>query len=193
MNWCAKLLLILALAVGTPGLYAQDKAEKDRGDDKDKKKKEKKEGKDNKDDKKKDGELSIPIPVGRDARGIRLPYYTPEGKLQMKFAIESAKRISEDQLEMTNVKIETFTDAGEPEMQIDATLSVLNLKTRIVVSDVPVTVKRSDFEITGDKMEFDTANKLGKFIGNTRMLIYPKEETKSEGKDAKPDETPKQP
>ena len=201
MNWCAKLLLILALAVGAPNLHAQDKPVKDKSEAKDKKK-EKKNKQDAKDAKTNDGELSIPIPIGRDAKGIRLPYYGANGKLQMKFAIESAKRISEDQLEMTNVRLETFTETGEPEMQIDATVSILNLKTKIIVSDVPVTIKRSDFEITGDKMEFDTVNKLGKFTGNTRMLIYPKEETQPEAgaakasepaKSAKPDKTPEQP
>jgi hypothetical protein len=33
-------------------------------------------------------------------------------------------------------------------------------------------VKRADFEITGNHVEFETTTRVGRFFGFTRMLVY---------------------
>jgi hypothetical protein len=129
-----------------------------------------KEGKDHKEEK--GAKVMIPIPVGRDAKGIKLPYFDGDGRLQMYFNIDVAKRIDEDHLEMANLKLETFDETGAPEMKIDMAVSVLDLKTKILSSDHPVTIRRSDFEITGERIQFNTETRQGKMTGNVRMLIF---------------------
>jgi hypothetical protein len=136
--------------------------------------------------KKKDGAIfSIPIPVGHDGRGIKLPSFNAEGKLLMNFAIESAKRVDDNHLEMTNVQVETYADDGAPELFIDLTTAILDLNTRIVTSNEPTTVRRSDFEITGETMQFNTRTREGRFRGNVRMLIYNREEKPPSGETEK--------
>jgi lipopolysaccharide export system protein LptC len=49
---------------------------------------------------------------------------------------------------------------------------VLDLNTRVLTSKTNVTIKRSDFEVTGDAMQFDTKTKNGRVEGRVRMLIY---------------------
>jgi lipopolysaccharide export system protein LptC len=46
----------------------------------------------------------------------------------------------------------------------------------VLTSKTSVTIKRSDFEVTGDSMEFDTKTKNGRMEGRVRMLIYNRDE-----------------
>jgi lipopolysaccharide export system protein LptC len=70
------------------------------------------------------------------------------------------------------LQVETFDEAGEKEMLITLPTSILDLNTRVLTSKSNVTIKRSDFEVTGDSMEFDTKTKNGRIEGRVRMLIY---------------------
>jgi lipopolysaccharide assembly outer membrane protein LptD (OstA) len=94
----------------------------------------------------------------------------------MYFNIDSAKRVDEDHLEMTMAKVETYNEAGAPEMTIELPVSTLDLNTRILTSTTPVTIRRSDFELTGDTMVFNTVTRRGRLAGNVRMLIFNRDE-----------------
>ena len=119
-----------------------------------------------------DKTFNVPIPINHDARGIRIPIYSLEGKLQMLFESEIAFRVDVQQLRLTQLKIETYDDAGQPEMAIEMPNSLFDLQTRILSSVDPVTIRRTDFEVTGANMTFDTQTSQGKFTGPVRMLIF---------------------
>ena len=117
--------------------------------------------------------MALPIPKGHDAKGLKIPYFDEAtGKLQMTFTIGIANRLDEDHVRMNELQVETFNPEGEREMLIDLPTSILDLNTRVISTKERVTIKRSDFEITGQSMEFNTETKLGKLAGNVRMLIY---------------------
>jgi len=117
-------------------------------------------------------QFEIPVPVGHDALGLRIPVYDLSGKLQMYFNSEIAFRVDDGHLNLTNLKIETYDDAGKSDMMIDMPKSVLDLNTRILSSEEPVTIHRSDFEVTGSHMTFDTQTRQGKFASPVHMLIF---------------------
>ena len=117
-------------------------------------------------------DFEVPIPVGHDAKGVRIPIYTPDGTLQMMFASEIAFRVDTRQLRLTQLKIETYDEAGKSDMFIDMPLSLFDLKTRVFSSVDPVTIRRTDFEVTGGNMTFDTQTSRGKFTGPVRMLVF---------------------
>ena len=48
---------------------------------------------------------------------------------------------------------------------------MLNLKTRILSSKERTFIKRADFDIAGDSVEFDTSTHTGKLVGNVKMVI----------------------
>lgn len=116
--------------------------------------------------------LDVPIPVAHGAKGIKLPYFDGNGKLQMDFSIGSAFRTDAEHLEMKGVVMQTYDENGKSEMFIEMPRSTLDLTTRMLKSDEPFTLRRNDFEMTGDTMQFNTVTKSGKVIGNVRMLIY---------------------
>jgi len=123
-------------------------------------------------DKNADKGFDIPIPINHEAMGVRIPVYNPEGTLQMIFESEVAFRVDAQQLRLTQLKIETYDDDGKSDMLIDMPNSLFNLKTRILSSDDPITIRRNDLELTGSNMKFDTQTRQGKFTGPVRMLIY---------------------
>jgi len=45
------------------------------------------------------------------------------------------------------------------------------LNTRILSSNERSAIKRSDFNIVGDSVEFDTNSRVGKLVGNVKMVI----------------------
>lgn len=120
--------------------------------------------------------LNMPIPPGHEAKGIKVPYYDDKGKLQMLFVIGSAVRLDETRLKMEGLQLETYDATGTPEMSVDFKTSFLDLNTLIVSTEEPVTIRRSDFEITGETMQLNTETRQGRMIGKVRMLIYNQDE-----------------
>ena len=177
------LALCLSLAAGA--VNAQDAEQKkparqEKGEKKSAKEKSKKSGKETKTGKDKDkdtekdegGDMNLPLEKGHDSFGLKIPYENSEGVLQMMFTVGRASRLDENHVKMMELQVETFDDEGKSEMVIDLPESVLDITTRLLTTDKEVTIRRSDFEITGQSMEFDTKTKHGRLAGNVRMLIY---------------------
>jgi hypothetical protein len=116
--------------------------------------------------------IDVPMPNGRDAIGLNIPYRDEEGKLQMRFIIGVATKIDDTHVRMAQLQVETFDASGESEMIMDFPTSVLDLTTSVLTAQQPVTIKRKDFELTGNTMTFNTKTKQGGLGGKVRMLIY---------------------
>ena len=115
--------------------------------------------------------FDVPIPIGHDATVVGLPYFD-KGKLQMYFTIVKAFRVDLNHLKMQNAYLQTYDDKQTEDADIFLPSSMLDLNTRIVTSDTPVTVTRSDFEIVGQKMVFNTQTHKGHMWGHVHMVIY---------------------
>ena len=113
----------------------------------------------------------VPLAIGHEAKGLVLPDYNLQGQLQARFEAAAAKRISDAEIEMTGLKVTTFTPENATDMTIEVPLSVLNLETRVITSHERTTVRRTDFEIAGDTLSFDTVARQGTFVGNVKMVI----------------------
>ena len=115
--------------------------------------------------------FNIPIPIDHNAKGVDLPFFD-NGKLQMYFVIKKAFRVDLDHLDMTHAYMQTYDDKETPDITIYMTRSLLDLNTRVITSEVPVVIRRSDFEITGQKMVFNTQTHVGRLSGHVQMIIY---------------------
>src|SRR3954470_9436255 len=119
-----------------------------------------------------DGSLTnIPLPVGHDARGLVLPDYDLEGHLRGRFVAGSARRLDEEQISFSDLKITTFTDDDKIDLEVNLPTAVFNLKTKILSSKEKGTVHRADFNIVGDSLDFDTDKRTGHMIGHVKMVI----------------------
>jgi hypothetical protein len=116
--------------------------------------------------------IEVPMPNGRDAKGLKIPYRDEDGKLKMRFDIGVARKIDDNTVEMSDLQIQTYDDEGEHEMTIDLPTSTLDLTTSVLTTYKAVTIKREDFELHGNTMIFNTRTKQGGLGGNVKMVIY---------------------
>jgi hypothetical protein len=116
--------------------------------------------------------LDLPVPKGQPQRGLRIPIFSPDGKLTMSFQIGVAEAVDADNIKMGDLRLETFKENGEHEFDVDLPDSVFNSKTKELTSKVRVTVKRRDFEITGNSAVFNIETKTGRFADGVKMVIY---------------------
>ncbi len=116
--------------------------------------------------------LDLPVPKGQPQKGLRIPIYSPEGKLMMSFQIGVAEVVDADHIKMGELRLETFKENGEHEFDIDLPDSVFNAKTKELTSNAHVIIKRHDFEISGNSMTFNTDTKVGTFGNGVKMVIY---------------------
>src|SRR5712675_1872724 len=117
---------------------------------------------------------NIPLPMGHEAKGLVLPDFDGDGHLRGKFEAGTAHRIDQEHVGFQHLRITTYTPQSQPDLQIDMPTSVLDLKTRILSSKERTTIRRSDFNIVGDSVLFDTNSKTGRLIGNVKMVISSK-------------------
>ena len=117
---------------------------------------------------------NIPLPIGHEAKGLVLPDFDANGRLRGRFEAGTAHRIDEEHVGFQHLKITTYTPESQPDLKIDMSTSVLDLKTRILSSKERTTIKRADFNIAGDSVRFDTNSKTGRLVGNVKMVITDK-------------------
>jgi hypothetical protein len=114
---------------------------------------------------------NIPLPIGHEAKGLVLPDYDKDGHLVGRFEAGTARRVDQEHVEFQSLKITTFTPENQIDLQIDMRTSVFNLNTRVLVSKERSTIGRTDFNIVGDSVQFDTNTRTGRLIGNVKMVI----------------------
>src|SRR5881398_2378176 len=117
---------------------------------------------------------NIPLPIGHEAKGLVLPDFDADGHLRGKFEAGTAHRIDQEHIGFQHLKGTTYTPEDEPDLKVDMHTSVLDLKTRILSSQERTTIQRSDFNIAGDSVQFDTNSKTGRLSGNVMMVITDK-------------------
>jgi len=119
--------------------------------------------------------ITIPIPVGQDARGLNIPSFNSVGVLQMEFSAAEALRIDEEIVKLDDVAIELFDDEGESEFRIEMVAAEFDLETQILSTQEPFVVRRADFKLEGENVKFDTGTRKGHIEGKVKMYIYDKE------------------
>jgi|ERR1044071_4071955 hypothetical protein len=119
-----------------------------------------------------EGMINVPIATGHDAKGLVLPDFDLHGHLRGKLEAGVTKRLDDEHVEFRGVKFTTFIPETEtPDLEIIMTSSVFNLKTQVLNSSERTTVKRSDFEISGDRMQFEMLTRKSTLAGNVKMVV----------------------
>ncbi|HEY2139415.1 MAG TPA: hypothetical protein VGH00_04990 [Chthoniobacterales bacterium] len=125
-----------------------------------------------------EGIKDVPITAGHDAKGLVVPDYDLQGRLRGKLQAGVTRRLDDQNIEFEGVKFTTFTpETQTPDLEISMNKSVFNLKTQLLTSNVRSTVKRSDFEVSGDSMKFEMLTRLGTLEGNVKMVVRGKART----------------
>jgi hypothetical protein len=148
MKSAGRVLLVLGLVAGTAGpLLADDGGQSRR--------------------------IDLPVPVGHDVKGLRLPIRNDQGKMDMQFDMESARRLDDQNIEMHTVTIQTYNQQTfKPDAKINLESSMMNLDTEVITTKDPVRITREDFFLTADSGEFNSKTRHGRVFGNIHLVIY---------------------
>ena len=117
---------------------------------------------------------NIPLPIGHEAKGLVLPDFDAKGHLRGRIEAGTAHRTDEEHVGFQNLTITTYTPDNQSDLRIDMNTSVLDLKTRVLSSHERTTIRRADFNIVGDSVQFDTNSRTARLIGNVKMVITDK-------------------
>ena len=125
-----------------------------------------------------EGIKEIPIPEGHDAKGLVLPDYDLLGRLRGKLQAGVTRKLDAQNIEFQGVKFVTFRPETEtPDLDITVAKAVFNIKTQILTSNVRSTVKRADFDVSGDSMRFEMLTRQSTLEGNVKMVVRGKART----------------
>jgi len=117
--------------------------------------------------------IDLPVPIGHDVKGLRLPIRNDQGKMEMQFDMETARRIDDENIEMHTVSIQTYNQQTlKPDAKIDLETSTMNLDNEVITTKDPVRITRDDFFLTADSGEFNSKTRQGKVFGNIHLVIY---------------------
>ena len=131
--------------------------------------------------------IDLPVPIGHEVKGLRVPLRTSEGKMDLQFDMESATRLDDQNVEMHTASIQTFDQrSSKPDVKINLKKSVMNMETNVITSQDPILVTRSDFQLTADGMQFNSKTRQGKVFRNIRLLIYDRNELQKKSEDNRP-------
>ena len=130
--------------------------------------------------------IELPVPLGHDVKGLRLPIRNDQGKVEMLFDMESARRLDEQNIEMHTVTIQTYNQQTlKPDAKIELESSTMNLDTEVITTKKPVRISRDDFVLTAESGEFNSKSRQGAVFGNIHLVIYNRNEfqtkSRSEG------------
>ena len=134
-----------------------------------------------------DGEpLSIPLLQGYDSFGLSVPDHDVSGRLRSQFVIGVISRVDDRTVEVRESFLETYREDGSRDLSIEMPKARLDRFTRVLVSQNPVTIRREEFQLRGETMEFNTVTREGGLGGAVEMVIYNAAENgpKGEGRPA---------
>lgn len=110
------------------------------------------------------------MPLGKPNLKVKIPQFK-DGELECVIRAEEMTRVGDELIEIKTMGIE-FVEDGEPSMTIDLIEANYNLSDRLISSDQRAVVRRADFTLVGDSLEFDTVKRSGRMVGKVRMVIH---------------------
>ena len=114
----------------------------------------------------------FPVAIGQMADGVRFPYWE-NGKLKkMFFNVGTLEHKDLDHILMKNAKITTYDENEKIDLILLLPVSVYDFNTRLLTTDQKFMLKRTDFQLTGDALQLDTATRQATITGNVKMIIY---------------------
>jgi hypothetical protein len=121
--------------------------------------------------------IELPVPIGHDVKGLRLPLRNDQGKMDMQFDVETARRLDDQNVEMHTTVIQTYNQqTDKPDAKIYLENSEMNLDTEVIKTNDPVKITRADFLLTADSGVFNSKTRHGVVYGHIHLVIYNRSE-----------------
>lgn len=107
---------------------------------------------------------------GQTVGGFRVPEYDENGQLKSQLSGDYARVISEDDVQITNLKIELFKN-GVVETRVTAPHCLYNRRTNTATSPGALRIARGNMVITGSAFAWSGTNQLFTIETNARVVL----------------------
>lgn len=114
--------------------------------------------------------ISKILAPGRIHRGVTYPVFE-DGVLKTVLTAEEMVRDNDEELDLTDLVIETFGADREPDYRIDMRSATYYLASEELTSDEETVVTGRTFTIRGDRMIYRSEGGVAQLEGNIRMVI----------------------
>lgn len=124
------------------------------------------------------------IPQGFVSHQVVIPSFK-DGRLGSRMTAETLIRLDDERFEAGRTRIEIFAELPAQNVLIEMPSAVYQMAENVLRSGERSRVTRTDFEVEGDTLVFDTNSSIGAMKGRVRTLIFDMEAAKGESKNAK--------
>ena len=111
------------------------------------------------------------IPEGVKNLKVRIPGFEA-GRITSLIFAKSMTRVNPQELFAEEMVIHLYQEDKKGNVQVDLRTGTYHMDTKLLTSQQRSKVSRSDFQIEGDTMVFDTTTSQGKMTGRVHMIIY---------------------
>jgi hypothetical protein len=129
------------------------------------------------------------IPQGVKNKNVQIPGFK-DGRPSSMITAKAVTRQSDNELFAEDMIIKLFNEQPSDNVRVDLNTAIFNMQSKVLTSSERSRVSRSDFQIEGDTLEFDTTTSQGKMKGRVQMIIY---DTTRLNQKKKPETTAKTP
>ncbi len=111
------------------------------------------------------------LPLNQKSTGLTLPEFDEDGNHAGQVHAGTATRINDEEIALENLYIEVPSEPLD-DLLIQLPEAVYNVANRMLIGTRDTLVWRSDFVLTGDRLEFNTRTRAGVVKGNIKMVIH---------------------
>lgn len=117
-------------------------------------------------------DIPIILPIGETAEILQIPQINGLGQIISQLMTARMTRLDADHLQLQGSNLDLNKADGKSDYHIEIPTSIFDTKTRIITSDEPVVVRTEEFELTGERMRFNLAERSGELLGKVKMRIH---------------------
>jgi hypothetical protein len=111
------------------------------------------------------------IPEGIKNLKVRIPGFDA-GRNTSLIVAKSMTRVNPQEIFAEDMTIHLYHEQEKDNVRVDLRTGTYHMDTKLLTSKERSKVTRSDFQIEGDTMVFDTTTSQGKMAGRVHMIIY---------------------
>lgn len=113
------------------------------------------------------------LPVGQAHRELEIPSFKNGAPASMVMA-KTMTRTDDENMFLEQMNIWMYGPPGEADkdLRVQLRTAIYHMPTNIIASEERSRITRSDFDLQGDSLIFDTATGQGKMVGNVKMILH---------------------
>lgn len=112
------------------------------------------------------------IPLGAESEGAVIPSFDATGRRTSLITADAIRRIDDERLYAEGLVVQMYNLDPKNNLRLDLHTAFYHMTGGILRSTERSRVTRSDFEVEGDSLVFDTTKSQGRMTGNIRMVIF---------------------